>query len=266
MPRNFNCLETEKANAHGALDFTGYAQEFLRRNQRYRSDFSALGRNDLRSVRAIRMAADWGLMYPCDPDRQACCNPAVWLPELAPAVLILEPASVQAETNTLEHITRQWKILLDSSHERGRHIYFATPGGIQRLWLPDSSSNVSLVCKVPLGSDFEARAEALLALQSASANPPIGRRSRRLIPSRFQHHRLNLMLKTLDCLADSGTGSPVRDIARLVTFPHTRFASSAEWKGSSERRQTQRLIAQACSLADGGYKALLRGELSSQGC
>jgi Family of unknown function (DUF6499) len=48
-------------------DFTGYAQEFLRRNELYRAQFAHL-RNlidrDSASPAAMEMARRWGLMFP----------------------------------------------------------------------------------------------------------------------------------------------------------------------------------------------------------
>ncbi|MCW1402432.1 transcriptional regulator domain-containing protein [Novosphingobium sp.] len=49
------------------LDFTGFAQEFLRRNQEYRAQYARISEaitSDTLSMEAKEMARSWGLMFP----------------------------------------------------------------------------------------------------------------------------------------------------------------------------------------------------------
>ena len=50
-----------------ALDFAGYAQEFLRRNHDYQGQYHAISHliaDDPMSAEAKEMARTWGLMFP----------------------------------------------------------------------------------------------------------------------------------------------------------------------------------------------------------
>lgn len=83
-----------------------------------------------------------------------------------------------------------------------------------------------------------------------------------LRPSPFQQRRLTLLLAILDRLdADNGPPATTRFIAVELVYRHMGGQSAALWKGSSQRRQTQRLLAEARALVNGGYRALLLGKL-----
>jgi repressor of nif and glnA expression len=74
-----------------------------------------------------------------------------------------------------------------------------------------------------------------------------------------------LLLAILDVLAEHG-GQCVntRHIAAELVFPGAQIPDRAiEWKSSSLRRQTQRLIAAAKSMRDGGYRHLLHGQVAA---
>lgn len=247
------------------LDFTGYAQEFLRRNQTYRAQYVSLSALEEPSGFVAReMALPWGLMFP-DRSRSACVGRSSHLACRAPAILILEPAKGLSEALTLKQIVGEREILLDRIHDRGRHLYLATSAGLQRMWLR-APSRTGFDCVVLTAPDLDTRIEALRSFQASLSPSGTAPPASRLVPTRFQRFRLDLMLRTLDHLTDANPAAPIRSVARHITFPHSRFASASEWKGSSERRQTQRWIDQARSLAAGGFGALLKGRIPSQSC
>jgi len=77
----------------------------------------------------------------------------------------------------------------------------------------------------------------------------------RLTP--FQRRRLTLLLGVLDGhLAGAGR----REIAAALVYPKMTPLHGAAWKGSAERRRTQRLVTEATALMSGGYRGLLRGQ------
>jgi hypothetical protein len=84
-----------------------------------------------------------------------------------------------------------------------------------------------------------------------------------LKPSGYQKCRLTLLLKIIDALNQPGDGRFVtlREIAKKVIYPNMDPGRAIEWKASSHRRQTQRLIAEARVLVDGGYRFLLKGTM-----
>ncbi len=84
-----------------------------------------------------------------------------------------------------------------------------------------------------------------------------------LKPSGYQKSRLTLLLKIIDALHQPGDGrfATLREIAKKVIYPNMDPGRAIEWKASSHRRQTQRLIAEARALVDGGYRFLLKGTM-----
>ena len=81
-----------------------------------------------------------------------------------------------------------------------------------------------------------------------------------LFPSAYQKHRLTLLLNILDTVnrPDKDVVT-IRDIAQHVVYRNADFGRTIEWKSSSHRRQTQRLLNQAHFYVRGGYRLLLEG-------
>lgn len=250
------------------LDFTGYAQEFLRRNQAYRGFYASL--NTASSTSDEKTVSDavqsWGLMFPINPDSSAWSDPAIWLSEAAPAILIFEPTPLTPRGLTIDRILTDQEIMLDRSHGQGRHIYLASQKGLHRLWFNNPDTDASFAAKVNTGSDFGIRIDALRSFHASLSSPSTSHSSKCLLPTAFQRFRLNLMLKVLDYLTVADPGATIRSVSSNVTYPHSSFSSAAEWKGSSERRRTQRLIGQARFLTKSGYRELLKGSIPSQTC
>jgi len=83
------------------------------------------------------------------------------------------------------------------------------------------------------------------------------------LPTPFRRERLIRMLAILDLLdLSSGKPATVRQVAQEVTFRGLPPLRAAEWKASSQRRHTQRLIAEAEAMRDRGYLKLLLGQVS----
>ena len=81
-----------------------------------------------------------------------------------------------------------------------------------------------------------------------------------LFPSVSQKHRLMLLLRILDSIACDHDGlMSVREVAQHIVYRNADFGRTIEWKSSSHRRQTQRLINQARFFVRGGYRLLLQG-------
>jgi hypothetical protein len=116
----------------------------------------------------------------------------------------------------------------------------------------------SAIASVALGLDASLlpRLACLEALVSGKPDVPL-----RLRPTPHQASRLGLMLAVLDRLGEDTNGpASIRNIATELAFPGADLAGRAiEWKSSSIRRQTQRIIANARWLRDGGYRHLLHG-------
>jgi hypothetical protein len=74
-------------------------------------------------------------------------------------------------------------------------------------------------------------------------------------PSSYRRIKLTQLLNLQDAL---DAGASQRELAFGLVFPRLPPFSGATWKGSSERRHTLRLIAEARRLVNGGYLRLLK--------
>lgn len=148
-------------------------------------------------------------------------------------------------------------ILADRVAGAERHQVMGNRGGRHRVWLPDTAPRATpLAIALPGGPDAVLRSFAADGLIRAVQGLPRGSTPQfRLTP--YQRHRLALLLAVLDARE---AGGRVRDIAASVVYPRMESLRGAAWAGSSERRQTYRLIEEARGIAAGGYRALLRGE------
>lgn len=78
-------------------------------------------------------------------------------------------------------------------------------------------------------------------------------------PTKYQRTRLELLLAILDSLfLPDGRRRTLRQLAQTVIYPRSELGRAIEWKSSSERRHTQRLVSEAHHLMRDGYRALLQ--------
>lgn len=107
----------------------------------------------------------------------------------------------------------------------------------------------------------ELRLAAAGRLDRRLSGAPPARTLRGFHPSPFQRHRLSLLLDILDMMR-AADQPPVTSyaVARRLIYPAMKIGRGTDWKTSSERRRTQRLINEAFDLMNGGYRALLAGK------
>lgn len=141
----------------------------------------------------------------------------------------------------------------------GRHLVLGDHDGLHRLWLRDSRPDQPLAYIIVHDSSIDFRLGVAARLDRRLAGASAGRLPPGFCPTSFQQQRLRLLLDILDML---NQGRPTTyDIARLRIYPHMAIKRGMEWKSSSERRRTQRLIDEAVALMRGGYRSLLRGQM-----
>lgn len=189
-----------------------------------------------------------------DPDRSAHETTIIWRPEYVASVLLLEAAPAVFRTaRRLE----QLDLTLATVHTlrgNGAAIVLPHPGGDHHLILGAIDPAQPLAVLLPLDDSFHIRAEAALRFQRrlfgrATGPPP---RALALTP----RHRLRLvrMLRALD---GKSSGATYREIASVLFATHQQ--SAIEWKTSSIRAQTIRLVKDAETMMRGGYLRLLAG-------
>jgi hypothetical protein len=138
----------------------------------------------------------------------------------------------------------------------GRHLIIAAPEGDHRLWVR-TRPGMAMAVVLPIDDAFDLRLGAALRLFRSLRGDPPGALPARLHVTPFQRARLALLLAIFDRLLAGGTK---REIARDIIYPRYDAASAAEWKGSAERRRTQRLCDEAKAMVAAGYRRLLVGK------
>jgi len=210
-------------------------------------------RVDLATAGKEGWPGDGAWPFPFDPDRTALDRPALWRADLAAPVVALDraPPGIAGARTFAGHAA----ITADHRDESGRHLVIDTPGFRHRLWLRAPDPDVPLVILLAPSSDAIGAAAADAA-RRLLADLPLPAGPLATHPTRFQRRRLILLLSILD--ADLA-GSSNREIGTRLIYPWLAGMSADTWKGSSERRRTQRLIAEARNTMRGGYRGLLAG-------
>lgn len=186
-----------------------------------------------------------------DPADDPLVRPACWRTEYSPFVLRIHSpgGDIRIHGTTLQRdiVVGEVRYLVSRGTFGAHRIEFA----------------VNPRCTAPsvvLGLDgsLMTRLGCLEALASSKPDVPL-----QLRPTPGQAARLGLMLAVLDRFGGEGDGpSSLRAIATELAFPGVDLPTRAiEWKSSSIRRQTQRLVANARWLRDGGYRYLLIGKM-----
>lgn len=220
-------------------------------------------RSSSRTIPTRRSAGRWpchgAWSFPISPDVDAGSDPAIWHDADAPSVVVLAPAPDGVRGTDPGSLLTGHDIVADRTNCAGRHLVIAGRSARHRLLVkrPDHRGGHAFVMLPDEHSG--ARMASLAALLLTPGRVANG-------PSDYQRHRLNLMLAILDRLLDGqGRLASIRELAEAIVFPCGTFGRSIEWKTSSWRRQTQRLVREAIALTNGGYRKLLYKSAKSAG-
>lgn len=200
------------------------------------------------------MPSDGGYPFPCGPDLHPEDAPALWRPALSTAVVVLDAAPTDAANALSVEPAALGEILSDVQLPTGRHLVIDDGLGRHRLWLRNPTPGARLAFVITNDRRFDlhtALARRLWRRTLGDAAQPLPPKCR---PTPYQRHRLAQLLALLD--ADQA-GAARQDMAALVTRGW-RPLSSLDWQNSSMRRRVHRLVKEAVSLKNGGYRRLLR--------
>ena len=167
--------------------------------------------------------------------------------------MILDTAPAGVSTIRASDAAR-WPRAAEGGTREGRHIVVGTGERLHRIWLRSEKGLLSSILM------FDAMTATRLEAISAFAKWLEGKSGPHLAghPTRYQARRLRMLLAILD-LRDAERDIRSHEVARRLIYPRLAIGRGAEWKGSSERRRTLRLIAEAEALRAGGYRSLLAG-------
>ena len=141
----------------------------------------------------------------------------------------------------------------------GRHLVLGDDGGPHHVWQRNGSRGRALAYLTVRDGAVETRRRAAWRLDRRLSGAPPSPRNGTFQPTSFQRRRLNLLLDILDMMQTPDGQPTSHEIACRLVYRNTTIGRGQEWKSSSERRRTLRLIRQAQDLMNGGYRSLLQG-------
>jgi hypothetical protein len=195
-----------------------------------------------------------GCAFLLDPDRSASETAIFWRPEFVASVLQIETApAVFHGARRLE----QFNLTDGTLHPLGgggRAAVLADPEGDHHLAVGAVDPLEPLAVLLPLDNSFHIRVEAALRFHRRLLGRPAGPLPRALTLTPRHRLRLTRMVRALD---GRSSGATYREIAAVLFQTHQQ--SATEWKTSSIRAQTIRLVRDAERMMRGGYLRLLAG-------
>jgi len=208
------------------------------------------------STRNPQLAAKWrvhgALNFPIDPDLSARTHPAIWQAEENAHVVILGGGDAVKAALAL------CDVIVKRASNSGDHLVLASRGARHRLLMTASARPEVDTYLIPRDQSFPIRLAALDAFHccvDGSAAPSV---RNQLQPTAYQSHRFHLLLAILDALSRAPEGVMLKDIAGTIVYRGLSAQRAIDWKSSSQRRQTQRLVVEARRMASHGYLGLLR--------
>ncbi|KAJ32814.1 hypothetical protein BW45_18040 [Agrobacterium tumefaciens] len=176
----------------------------------------------------------------------------LWHPRIFPATVIIEPASTGFhDCPLLDPFAPDFAghMMADGFHAvvRDKH-------GDHYVWLPCGRRIINAAIKMPPDEYYTEREQCIRRLVSWMSGRPSGPLPYWLRFSRYQLHRLSLMLRVWDGVQ---AGVSRQEIASVLLNTELRKLRSIDWKNTPERRRVARLFGAAQELIDGGYPRLL---------
>lgn len=214
-----------------ALRRTDFAWEFLRRNERYRSQAS----------NPSAKPQDWGLLFWSDPAAAAETAEVFWRPEIAPThVVRLRRAGNDDGVRLGQFVD------LVAERRTGEGVHVKLRGGLQAC-VEDCEPSDPLAAVVPISGSFSAALKGVAELERVlrGGGPSVDLTAQ-------QSARLQRVLRALDAAQSQAT---YREVAAEVFGMEA--VSRYDWRTSSIRDAAIRLVRTGRALSAGGYRSLL---------
>lgn len=207
-----------------------------------------------------------GWKFPFSPELSASAGPAIWRACAAPSVMIFDAAMDPRIPDLTGPIFANRAIVGDFSDGSGRHLVLGDRHGRHRQLIRTSGTRPDAGYFVAADGHLTMRLAAIARFHKPACREAGTKGRSSLRPTDYQKHRLVLMLRILDRLAGpDGPPPTLRNVAMDIVYPKSQFDRAIEWKSSSERRQTQRLVNEARYLMRTGYRYLLKGRTGRSG-
>jgi hypothetical protein len=170
----------------------------------------------------------------------------MWLPHLAPAVIVLAPAPEEfREARSISAL----RLSFQGAASDGDYLVLQDRTPV--VLIAGATTATPAAALIPLDQNFPARAHAAVRLWRAVTARAVDRSADDLTTSR--RRRLALVLRALDAHL---AGEAYRAIAQGL-FGERRVPSGSAWKTHDLRDRTIRLVRTGLHLMHGGYLELL---------
>ncbi|MDF1835853.1 MAG: DUF2285 domain-containing protein [Alteraurantiacibacter sp. bin_em_oilr2.035] len=194
--------------------------------------------------------------FPFDPRVSAAASPAIWRSD-ANASVVIAAGDARSRAGTIGKWA-DWKVIAEYENGAGKHLVVADGHCRHRILIGRNLPHPVACYIVPDDPNLAVRVAALSEFHRSKEGAPITAHHRLLKPSRYKRYRLGMLLAILDLLEDSSPGQvTLRQVAQALIYPGMQIGRAIDWKTSSHRRQTQRLVAEAHRMAATGYRDLL---------
>ena len=201
---------------------------------------------------------DGGCAFPTVPNADPRAAPAIWSPDCAPSVVLIDVDLREPSEFQQLLAVRRAHILASYRANDALHIVIGGANGRHRLRLGDRHGATIDTYRAPADNHAALRLAATLCFEHWLRGERAIRQTPTLVPTTFQRQRLVLLLNICDAHMASAS---LRDIAFALVFRNQSAISSADWKGSSERRHSLRLLSEARAMMDTEFRHLLTGKL-----
>lgn len=207
------------------------------------------------SIRVLRPLVGWldrgASSFPFDPARSAADDPAIWRAEDNAHVIIMTGQDVTSA------VFAQMRTVTAQDSGTGRHLVLASESARHRLLLINSPSHRSVSYLLPESPSLKTRLNALQAFRHAASLSATASTMEQQLTA-YQRRRLELLLGVLDLLVgNAGQPATLRELAGELGSGADIELRAIDWKTSSQRRQTQRLVAEARQMCSQGYRDLI---------
>ncbi|WP_342628560.1 DUF2285 domain-containing protein [Nguyenibacter vanlangensis] len=180
----------------------------------------------------------------------------MWLPEVSPVTLILEPAPSGFDTTTSFDTSAFSPAPVERTDADGRELVIVDGSGELHVRLQDDQATRRPAVLLPFDGMFELRLDVALRFARRLSGQHLNYLPTALRLTSFQKRRLIQLLHAFD-VHDAG-GGPREIAAEVLSSDHAQLPS-VEWKDSHARRKANRLIHDSIALVERGYLKLLRG-------
>lgn len=189
--------------------------------------------------------------FPFDPAQSAAHDPAIWRAEDNAHVIIITGKEVTSA------VFEQMRTMVAQDNGTARHLVLAGETARHRVLLLNSPSHPDGSYLLPEGPSLKTRLNALQAFRDAASLSTTASTVKKR-PNAYQRHRLQMLLEVLDHMIGSAARpATMRDLAELIGIGADIKLRAIEWKTSSQRRQTQRLVSEARRMCSHGYRDLI---------